>query len=320
VADNRPQEAVGLLYVQQVIRVAWLSGWQSIAPENDDAIDGIVFFRRKGRDTGQVLYVQVKAGPSYFREWKSLPDVVGVQLGEKYIEAHRPRWQALPGPVIVVYVLPRAKGAPQAWWADLRSDATYSPTNRQVLLLKRSSTFGPHSKGHLRRLTRPTTLDLPTIVAQRRDVNLSPLGKAFKSAARATYLDWSRLPVRDRTHPVLGPVEISRVGWRHITRADRRPERIVHSLHLLGIARRMIAAGGSPVPLGRTKSRTRSSGSHDIIDYLALRANVVFPHRGPGVAQMVLRRKRSFDNNGSVVQRLWFYSIYEIGRSTPGWT
>jgi len=317
--DNRPQEALGLNHVQNIVQVAWRSGWQTIAPENDDAIDGILFFRKGGHDTGQVIYVQVKAGPSYYKEWQGSPNVLGVALGQKHIEAHRSRWNKLPGPVILVYVLARPKKKLRAWWTDLRSEDSYSASNRQVVLLQRSNTFGVHSKGHLIALTRPTTLDLPILVAERRHINLCPLGHDFKRAARSYYADWGRTGPAERTHPRLGTIEVSRVGWRHITRAGHRPERIIHSLHLLGIAREMATTDGAIIPIGRAKSHTNADGSREIVDYLAQRANVTFPHRGPAVVQMVLRRKRSFDTMGRVSSRLWFYSIYELSRSKPAW-
>ena len=313
---TKRQEAVGLNHVSRIVQVSWSSGWQGIDPQNDDAVDGVVFFRQRDRDTGQIAFVQVKSGPSYYREWKTSPDVVGVQLGEDYINKHRPRWNSLPGPVVLVYVLEREKKKPLSWWADLRCEESYSLTNKQVVLLQRHNTFGPHSKGHIRRLAKAVTLDLPTIVARRRDINLSPLGHQFKSAIRQAYVDWGHAVNAERAHPTLGVVEVSRVGWRHITRLGRRPERIIHSLHLLGIARQMIVHGGSVSPIGRAKSQTRANGAHEVLDYLALRANVVFPHRGPAIVQVVLRRKRMIGKNGTTSQRLWFYSVYELGRST----
>ena len=107
------------------------SGWQELDRVNDDAIDAIILLRRRGRDTGGLVFVQIKCGNKYRVESKKRPNHIGVLVGDDYINNHMPRWTVIPGPVILVYIDPATHGISMSWMIMFMFDiaqvsATYS--------------------------------------------------------------------------------------------------------------------------------------------------------------------------------------------------
>lgn len=328
-------ERNGLLAVARYVVSDWFSDWQEFDHQNDDGIDGLILLRRKvlnpehaknkhvdaykRRATGVLIHVQVKAGRGYLNIAENRPDTIGVKLGAKYIEEHRPRWDALLDPVILVYVdTDEKRQNPRAWWADLKDDRSYSSENRQIVAIPKRQTFGPEAKGHVRRLAGTATDDarLPLIELGRPEANIFPLSKSVKKAAREFYQDWRGTSAISRTNPKLGEVTVSRVGWRHLTRRGRRTERVVQSLMLLPVARRATAEATSLTRLGRVLVASRADGSTEVRDYVGVRVRVRFPQRHESVVQIVYRRFRRIDAQRNLLeQRVWFFSVYEIRRS-----
>lgn len=308
------QEAIGLRVVAQVVREMWESRWQEFDKLNDDGIDGIVQLRRRKRQTGALVFVQVKCGPGYRQDARKRPGQIGLNLGEEYIEKHRPRWRNLPGPAVLVFVDPSLdERNPHAWWTDLNSEQTYTPDNRAIVLLPRSQRFGLHSKGDFFRLcgAAPTDRLLPLVRLSRTEVSSFRLSQPLKAEAWRLYREWATASDEERTNPALGVVTISRAGWRHMCRCGRRPERIIQSWLLLSAARAIIKEVTQWGRLGHTI--TRDSGTdRTILDFVGARAKVHFPHRRPGVVQVVLKRIRTFDTHAGIVKsRTLFYSVYE---------
>ena len=140
--------------MERYIETDWMSRWQELDAHNDDGIDGIVMLRKKrlvrltsrskligqprNAESGSqgsfetlpihgVVFVQVKGGEGYAGGSKKRPKHIEVKLGEEYIKDHRPRWRALSGPAIFVYVdTVNKKKNLDAWWTDLNSDDSYS--------------------------------------------------------------------------------------------------------------------------------------------------------------------------------------------------
>lgn len=322
--SNRVKERIGINHVSTVVEGIWESGWQEYAAQNDDAIDGVVLLRRGSknpRDTGGLVFVQVKCGANgYRKDQAQYPEHIGVALGEPYITAHIARWRRVPGPCVIVFV-DDTTGAtcPRAWWADLRCEETFSPTNAGMLLIPKSQRFGGHSKGDFLKLcgTIPRDREIEALRLNRSD-DLSPkLGakESLRNDAWDFYKSW-RGDAAPMTNPTLGPIFINRVGWKHITRMGRRGERIVQSWLLLGAARAIIANCHAVYRLGRTSSSTTVDGAEKVIDYLALRARVTFSHRQQSVIQVVLRRQRVITTGscGGETEKIWFYSVFELRR------
>ncbi len=321
----------GVIYVNEIVNKGE-DVWIPFPSAHDKGIDGIIQYNRtvksknkKGSGsrtaTGNLVLVQIKAGLSWMCEAQNEQGYIRIKLGDEHIASHRPLWQAFPEPVILIYLRHTAtkKHAAEAWWTDLRDASSYSTINKDVVLLPNNQTFGVHSKGHIKRLLGTIVEDhnLPEVVCTRRDARIIGMIETPKKSARAYYLEWARSAPLERTNPNFGEVTVSRSGWRHITRIKRSPDRIFQSFPLLSAARKMIrevGANGSGY-LGHAKEKPLSADVTVIKDYVGLRAIVVFPHRGPAVIQVVLRRKRIVNRaKGSCDCKVWFHSVYELRR------
>lgn len=322
--SNRVKERIGINAVSRIVEVAWESGWQEYAASNDDAIDGVVLLRKgtkRPTDTGGIVFVQVKCGGNGYRQdQKQHPEHIGVQLGAAYINAHRPRWQRVPGPVVMVFVDDTIdKMSPPSWWVNLRSEDAYSSTNAGLILVPKTQRFAHHTKGDFHRLCGAGTSDrqLESFQLSRDDLLLPKLGKteSLRDDAWNFYKAW-RGDHPSCTNPVLGEILVNRVGWKHITRRSRLPERIVQSWLLLGAAKKIVRESENVFNLGHAKTRVFPDGNSVTEDYLGLRANVAFPHRHSSVVQVILKRSRlvSPQHPWQEREKIWFYSIYEIRR------
>ncbi len=323
--SNRVKESIGISAVSRLVEVAWESGWQEYGARNDDAIDGVILLRKgslQPTDTGGLVFVQVKCGGNgYRRDQKQHPDYLCIALGADYIETHRKRWERVPGPAVLVFVDDtKDKMNPPAWWVDLRNPGAYSTTNAGIILIPKSQRFAHHTKGAFHRLCGTGTHDrlLETYTLARSDTVLPTLGKSesLRNDAWSFYKAW-----RDdndvRVNPVLGPILVNRVGWKHITRRGRLPERIVQSWLLLGAAKKLIASSTSIYDLGHATRKTFEDGNTITEDYLGLRAMVAFPYRHQTVVQVVLKRSRLVApaDKRQEREKIWFYS--GSGRRRP---
>ncbi|MGY0552003.1 DUF4365 domain-containing protein [Vreelandella sp. 2A-K22] len=322
-ANNRTKERIGVNLVQRIVETDWESGWQEYAAQNDDAVDGIILMRKGSKhqaDTGGVVFVQVKCGgDGYRQDQKQYPDHLCISLGKGYLEKHLPRWKKVPGPVVLIFVDDTiSRKAPPAWWVDLRSDCI-SPTNQGLVMIPKSQRFGHHAKGDFHSLCGPGPSDrqLMTIKLKREDQVPIQLGRneSLRSDAWEFYKRW-REDHEACFHDEFGFIAVNRVGWKHITRIGRSPERIVQSWLLLGAARQMILQNANTAYLGHARVDRLPSGATRIVDYLGLRANVTFPHRHQSVVQVVLKRQRILDTDygDREKQKVWFYSVYEPRR------
>ena len=322
--SNRVKERIGINFVAKTVEVDWESGWQEYAAQNDDAIDGVILMRRgtkRPSDTGGVVFVQVKCGGNGYRQDQvQYPNHLCIALGKDYIDAHRPRWMKVPGPATLVFVDDTvSKQQPLAWWADLKASESYSPTNAGVILVPKTQKFAHHTKSEFHRLcgSGPADRPLEKLRLDRLDTLLPKLGKteSLRDDAWAFYKSW-RADLSACRHSSLGQVLVNRVGWKHITRRGRLPERIVQSWLLLGAARAMVSNCGKVFNLGHAKYRTLPDGNIKVVDYLGLRATVFFSYRHHSVVQVVLRRSRLLSPLNQQVERqkIWFYSVYELRR------
>lgn len=316
--DTRVQQAIGIRVASQIVTEYLLSGWQEIAAINDNAVDGAILLRKSGRDTGGIIFAQVKCGTAYRKDTKKRPNHIDVLLGREHIETHLPRWRAFPGPVILIYVDPSTDLAlPHAWWCDLKSESSYPDGNKNVVIVPKKQRFYKHTKGDLLKLcgSGPSDRDLNTIMLDKIDISYLSIRNKIKTDAREFYKEWAASDDHERTHPTLGPITINRVGWRHICRKGRSTERIIQSCMILGAARKMITDVSKVDRLGRATIEPGADGQTKVFDYVGLRAKVVFPHRHQSVIQIVLRRFREFHpKDGLMKSKVWFYSVYELRR------
>lgn len=321
--NNRTKERIGINAVSRIVETDWESGWQEYAAQNDDAVDGVILMRKgsiKQSDTGGVVFVQVKCGGNGYRnDQQQYPDHLCIHLGKKYIDKHMTRWKRVPGPVVLIFVDDTInKKLPPAWWVNLRSDCI-SPTNEGVILIPKNQRFGHHAKGVFHSMCGhgPADRKLATIYLEKDQQIPIHLGKneSLRNDAWTFYKEW-RDDRQSRIHAKIGLIAINRVGWKHITRVGRSQERIIQSWLLLGAAREMVKQGATSIYLGHAKLEKLPSGATKIIDYLGLRANVIFPHRHQSVVQVVLKRQRIVDTDYGQREKvkIWFYSVFEPRR------
>src|SRR4051812_27155945 len=82
----------------------WNSVWIRFPDSHDIGIDGFIQIDRiktRGKvtthlPTGVILLVQIKTGKSFYKVYKSRPGYIGVAIGKKELEKHRPIWTAYP--------------------------------------------------------------------------------------------------------------------------------------------------------------------------------------------------------------------------------
>lgn len=322
-ANRRTKGRIGINRVSTIVENDWESGWQEYSAQNDDGIDGIIIMRKGSTtptDTGGVVFVQVKCGgDGYRKDEKKHPDHLCIHLGSAYIKNHISRWKKVPGPVVLIFVDDTInKKDPPAWWVNLRENCI-SKTNSGVILVPKSQRFGHHAKGAFHALCGPGPSDrtLPTIQLKRDTQLHIKLGvnESLRNDAWDFYKDW-RSDKSSCKHPEIGFVAVNRVGWKHLTRTGRSHERIILSWLLLPAAREMLKQGVKHAYLGHAKTDRLPSGATKVVDYLGLRANVIFPHRHQSTVQVVLKRQRILDAScgNKEKQKIWFYSVYEPRR------
>ncbi len=310
--DTRPAASRGITTVADIVQSEMKCGWQATDPLNDDAVDGLILDRRRGSDTGTIIFAQVKCGDGYYTETDKRPGFFGINVGSGYIETHKPRWNALSGPVIIIYV---DFGTKKAWWANLKSTESFTEENKSIILISKSQRFGPHSIGHLRALRGYVDRDrkLHKITLETNHLITPRFSQTLKSAARKFYTDWSQDSQR-QTNPALGRITISRVGWRHLTRRGRGHANVVQSLGLLGAAEKIVRENPNAHQLNRPTIVT-SNQEKRIHEFLSLRSRVVFPNRQEAVVQVILLRQQTVSAAGDVKSEIWFYSIHEPRRA-----
>lgn len=308
--------AAGRDKLASIVRSQLRSDWQNIDGENDDSIDGLIYLRYRNNFSGRLIFVQVKSGPSFVKDYKSpkYNSVIAIDIGKKYIEDHLPRWNALPGPVLLIFVAKPNSVSSPIYWQDLREQDSFSKTNKGVVLIPKQNRFGSQTKGTLRKLcgSIPDSKTIPEIDLRREKVTLIRPSFSRKEALRA-YHEWMASPA-DAVHPIIGPIKITNLGWRHITRKGRRPDSILNSLLLLEAAKAITRTDTPWRQLGSAKVR-EGRKSTSIVDHIALRALVLFRYRAPGTVQVIIRRTRNiWLSSGKIDAKLTFLSVHELSR------
>ncbi|TKT94057.1 DUF4365 domain-containing protein [Dyadobacter frigoris] len=311
--DTRMQDAMGTSVTRIITQGNAGHGFQDFAASNDNGVDGMIILRKNGVDTGEILFVQIKCGgdSGYFVKAKKRPDEFGVKVGKKYIDEHRPRWNRISAPVILIYV---DYNSQKAWWADLKEELSYSSTNKGIIRVKERQRFGQHSFGEFRGLKGRVFIspEIETMSILSNELNYIKVNKPIKECAKQFYKGWINADIKERQNPVLGEIIVSRVGWRHITRTDRKQERLVNSLQLLSVAQKIIMNSKNVYSIRQVNSILNSTDKSRIItDYIALKNNISFPSRQTSLIQVILKRKRKIASDGAIDTKIWFYSVYE---------
>lgn len=306
---------------------------------DDDGFDGLVYLRTKHvaperptdrrawtqQFTGGLIHVQIKSGASYV----VARTTDHLEIAIPKLEKKKELWMKSPLPVALIYVKEEAvgKSPKSAWWADLKSPATYTGKNTVLVPLKNRFQEGLECRRPFERLAggqhRQLGLAKVDMTVQGQLQNkLNQMAKGTKAAAIDFYRMWK---AASPAHPTLGPIIVNRTGWAHITRVDRPVPRILTSFELLPAAARIVSEVRSWQVLRRGPSvRAFHDGSWSIYDYLGVSAQVKWPARAPSEVMVILRRQTTFTACQSteseqpqvrtVDAKIWFYSVYEPGR------
>jgi hypothetical protein len=158
---------------------------------------------------------------------------------------------------------------------------------------------------------------LDVVRLSRTDTLIPKLGKdeSLRDDAWRYYKAW-RADAESCRNPALGRILVNRVGWKHMTRRGRLPERIVQSWTLLGAAKKIVTGTRKVFSLGHVRTTRFPDGNSLMEDFLGLRAVVYFPHRHHSVIQVVLKRSRLLcpKDQSREREKIWFYSVYELRR------
>ena len=302
-------------------------GWQSFGQENDKGIDGFIILRKivtkkskkinkktgkpkvrkNKKDSGEIIFAQVKTGQSFKKETLIRPDHYDILIGEDYINNRKPLWARMSSPVILIYV-DDVKNE-----ADLNSEDSYSSENKNIVLVPKSNKIASNARYNLKKLCGYKDKNIPSINLNSKDCYYMNFSNSLKKSAWDYYTNWKNDKLFKAANPNLNNINISRSGWRHISRKSRSSGKIIQSWMLLGAARKILEDIKHYEVIGREESY--DLGNEKIFcDYIALKANVNFPFREKSLIFVVLRRKRKLDNLSNMTMETWFYSVYEKRR------
>lgn len=308
----------GINFVRALVEEQWSSDWQEISQQNDDCYDGVVFLRKRRRNTRHktsgILSVQIKTGSGYKVESKKRPGIIGINVGKDYIEKHKRKWKETLGPSILVFVEEEYEGGPKyAWWTDLKLDTSFSTENRNLILIDSRNQFGEHSKGDMFNLCgiNLKSENLPEVTINRSEDEILTLqNKSFKKMAREYYVSWQKSGSHNQE---FGSVVVTRLGWKHMTRKSKSKRAIYYALMLLPIARKIIQETSKSTSIGRL-TEIETPDKKSIYSYLGLRARIKSEFRNDFVVQVILRREKVYNKSLDKIEteRIKFFTTYEL--------
>lgn len=286
---------IGVNVVESIVMQQLRSRWQVVDSHNDDGTDGLIFLEDSaGEATGQIIFVQIKY-------WNVDPSngVVKLAISSDKLKKQIGRWSRVAGAAILVWVDPKTR---KAFWTNLHDPTSFVGS---AVVVKLSNEFGDKSRRRLGQICGTLTMDsaLPLIVASKDDLAFFGPTIPLKTASKTEY---KNIGAVKSPNPELGEVTFGRVGWKHMTRARRPVSRIIQSLQLIKLARRIVEEVGA---VRLVRKLTDPSAPAEIY---AITARVVFPGRDAAVVRVILLRQLP----GERVERprTWFYSVYERRR------
>lgn len=337
-SESNRKSAASISYVDGVCR-AWGWSFTPTAPHDDDGLDGLVYIRVEKRSpenpddqrtwkhefTGGIIHVQIKSGTSYISE--ETQDYLAIKVAD--FETKRSLWEKSTIPVALIYVMAEKIGArtTKAWWADLKSPASY--TLKDTILVPKKNRFQagiecrrPFGRLASRQLRLVGLESIDMSSPWKLPSKLDQRTKGLKHAAREFYSNWKSLGA---VNPDLGRVIVNRTGWSHMTRVGRPLSRIDASYELLPAAARIIDNVKNWKVLRRGgRARLFPDDSWAIYDYLGLSAMVKWPARASSEVMVILKRQTILARDQAssnpkamtrtVDTKIWLYSVYEPGR------
>lgn len=310
---------------------------QTIDGDTDIGIDGYIRIRKSikftqtirnkkvpcedYKDTGNLVGIQVKGvtsipktgSNSYYINLKD-PNYFGVNFGSvDNLNSKREVWKNFIGPVILIFVDLKTK---KCWWGDLNNEKSYS-SNGYSVIVDKSKEFTTSSFLSIKKLGREFFIAKDLIEIDTKNSDFFELGLSnFKKSAFQVYKTLSKEDepfYTDTKNPSLGLIKYSKSGWKHITRLNRRKMRIINSLLLLKVSKRVCETvpNFTRVKKGEIRETKRFIKK---VEFLTLRANVNFNYRQNSIVQVVLRRVKTFDKvhySKKIPDEVFFHSVYE---------
>lgn len=277
----------------------------------DNGLDGVILWRENGSIIDSI-YVQCKGGDSYLPVLKghNYSSKFQIHLPKDYVKKHYYIWKAVSGPVIMVVCNNNGK----AWWVNLKDDTAYDKGHSQ-LFGKPDNRFNYSAYNKLNELVRRQKyLKGRAKISIKGNILNGCLGKSsIKEIAQDYYKSLSRVPMWARNPDLDRKIEFTRVGWRHLLRKKRRKSRIIQSLLLLPLIP-VILENSEDYTLLDVKISKGENGEDIVLETIGIQAECEFNYRFPSIIHLILLRKTVFMNT-SFRERIWFYSIYEIGRN-----
>lgn len=313
---NYYQELKGLRMVKLYIEEFFHWGFQLIDQENDDGLDGIIIVRdRKGLDTGARIHCQIKCGHGYYRGECNNKISIQPYSPKANLEKHLEMYAKMVEPTILIYVDPGTQEKdgrysngmnPPCWWVRLDN---YEHDGSTVIRIPKDSRFGEHSKGDLFRMVKPLLKNwnnFPEFSLDKQDkklwfsLNLKDDARLIYSTQRTISMPYKE---KDKENDV--PINVTRIGWRHINSKRRGIDRINNSLKLLSVAFRVIASGNHRVIFLREKM-TGTKQCRDLYYAIRFRLNI---QNNILKVQVVLRQWINPQKN---INKVWFYSVHIV--------
>lgn len=309
-------EATGLRVISMYVQEYFHWGWQPYGQENDDGIDGEIIPRTpNGQDMGVRIKVQSKCGPGYLSSINDQTVNVSPYSSKERLQEHCDSWNKSNEPVILVYTNAEKTNShghqyldlknPTAWW--MRMD-DYEHDGTSVIKIPRGNLFQEHSKGELVKMVKPYLKEWTHCMQLEPDKEDLKLWNSLHllDEAKDFYRDWKAGNPQIEIGGTTYPLNVSRLGWRHIT--DRaRKDRVALSLRLLPIAKRILELSKEirPVVL---RSRELYTFWDSMTLHLGYRARVKIDGRMVKV-QVVVKVYRNLRYNK---EKIWLYSVHIV--------
>ncbi|MFD0928511.1 DUF4365 domain-containing protein [Methylophilus glucosoxydans] len=329
--DTTHTAQIGVSWVTWVVEGLWGCGVEVISAHNDNSIDILIFLKRSEKTggyagpTGDVIFAQIKTG--YCKLMPPTSGTYKINLNRTHIEAHLPRWLSMPGPAIMIHVVPPriTKGDPVAYWTDLRDPQTFAKPTTVTFDVRRK--FDAQGKGRIynlcwrwAELRKLPILKAPGVVEWSENhtpLHVHSLSGNFHDHCRGFYKDWM---LHSKVNPNEYIAEVTNRGWRHMTRIGRPKRTMFQSLLLLPVASMMLARSSALVPknMNNRHEKILPSGAKWSRHYEALTARVTFYERQEAVIRVIIEctetKPAKSDGESKPLVTRTLYSIYELAR------
>lgn len=314
-------EATGMRVVSQYVQEFWECGWQPLDSRNDRGIDGLILMRRKNKDLGVKINVQVKCGAKYITSINK--EELRISIDDEHgLKKHLDYWKNQNEPAILVFVNPckpkrdrsgniikdsngniiwiESRVNSEAWWVNLKDENLRPQNTKTVIRIPKKNRFGEHSKGDFLKLIKPllNNSQLPQISLTKESKDLMN-STNLKKDAREFFKKWKSNRVYCEV--INKDIRVSRTGWRHILSSKRGQERRINSLRLLGVAKQIIDKVNNIYLLNQNQD------FNELEQKYGLRAIYNDKYLGEQVVQVILLRKL---NLKSRKEKWWFYSVH----------